>query len=68
MRPLYVSVLAAVLVAVGIGLLGRALDLDHGGPLWLLALIAGMFLVSLADRRRFYYGSDDPGPPGGPLA
>lgn len=65
MRPLYVSVLAAVLVAVGIGLLGRALGLDHGGPLSLLALVAGMLLVSLVDRRRFYYGSDDTGPRGG---
>lgn len=55
MRPLTVTIGVAVAVAVAVGLIGRVLDLQ--GPLWLLALLAGMFLVSLVDRPRFYGGA-----------
>jgi len=52
MSRLPLTAAAILLVALGIGLIGKTLDLD--GAYYPIAFFIGMFIVSLTDRDRFY--------------
>lgn len=60
MRPVSITVLAAALGGIAVGLIGGALEL--AGPAWIAALLVGLLLVGLVDRQRFYGAGATPRP------